>query len=70
MRRLRTEAPEFDCRIPQSLILETTGKVEEALSLVAQIDDAATVVRQHSESCVLLGTPTGLQLFQEQGGET
>jgi hypothetical protein len=66
--RLRAEAPEFDCRIPQSLILETTGKVEEALSLVAQIDDAdgrATAFRILRSS---RGTFTALEWFQEQEG--
>lgn len=39
LRKLKNDAPEIDCRIPEALILETKGELDRALSLVAQIND-------------------------------
>lgn len=67
--KLKAEAPQVDCRIPEALILETKGEVDKALSLVSQIDDPdgrATAFRLLIRA---RGKPTALEWFQEHEGK-
>ena len=69
LRKLKSEAPEIDCRIPEALILETNGELDRALSLVAQINDPDGRAAAFRLLIRARGTRSALEWFEQHDGK-
>ena len=68
VRELKDNWPEFDCRIPDALILETKGEQDKALRLAAQINDPDGRATAFGLLSRARGRSTALEWFQEHDG--